>query len=161
MNHINSKTDNCLHNFAKSTRTKDRFPNLEIFRVGSLLNRQPMWPGWHKVRITICYKILYIYHDCEEIWRFISPWKIIFPLMLFHPKWGRGWSRGYMTEIVQPRQTLFMKYRNQSNQTDYLADQQIFALWYYNVQSETSMLFMSLVQCTFIVLIMKLKKPNS
>lgn len=25
-------------------------------------------------------------------------------------RWGKGWSRGYTTEIVQTSQTLFMKY---------------------------------------------------
>lgn len=40
-----------------------------------------------------------------------------------------------MAEIVQTRQLLFMKYRNQSNQTDCLANQEIFAIWQYNVQS--------------------------
>lgn len=45
-------------------------------------------------------------------------------------KWGKGWSRGYMTEIVQTTQTLFRKYNyieiNQIKQLIYLADQEIF-----------------------------------
>lgn len=45
-------------------------------------------------------------------------------------KLGKGWSRGYMTEIVQTTQTLFRKYNyieiNQIKQLIYLADPEIF-----------------------------------
>lgn len=45
-------------------------------------------------------------------------------------KWGKGLSRGYMTEIVQTRQTFFREYKyikiNQIKQLIYLADQEIF-----------------------------------
>lgn len=45
-------------------------------------------------------------------------------------KWGKGWSRGYMTEIVQTAQTFFRKYKyieiNQIKHLIYLADQEIF-----------------------------------
>lgn len=45
-------------------------------------------------------------------------------------RWGKGWSRGYTTEIVQTRQTFFRKYKyieiNQIKHLIYLADQEIF-----------------------------------